>query len=234
MRRPRSVSLIRHAPVRTVLRFYWWSWVAGPILRARHGRRPIVPVQRLVFICSGNICRSPYAEEKTKASGFPAISFGLCAGRDDVPPRAAVAAASARGVDISRHRSRPLAPGELRPSDLILLMEPSMQAETIEMIGNGARVVPLGLWPRFNRPRPYIPDPYGLPEPVFAFCYALIDLAVEAIVEEIGPGMSRRDRHSATSEVGGNGGAAPDGGGGGSPPSMAPATPSTSRAEPMR
>src|SRR5437588_1134030 len=36
-------------------------------------------VARVVFVCHGNICRSPYAEGRAVSFGLPAASFGLSA-----------------------------------------------------------------------------------------------------------------------------------------------------------
>src|SRR5262245_66201200 len=34
-------------------------------------------VRRLVFVCHGNVCRSPYAEARVRQRGVRAASFGL-------------------------------------------------------------------------------------------------------------------------------------------------------------
>ena len=44
-------------------------------------------VSRLVFVCSGNICRSPFGEYIAKAKGLNAVSYGLqCRGGDKADP----------------------------------------------------------------------------------------------------------------------------------------------------
>ena len=45
-------------------------------------------VRRLVFVCKGNISRSPYAQAQSVKRGFPAVSFGIAA-TDGSPARRA-------------------------------------------------------------------------------------------------------------------------------------------------
>jgi protein-tyrosine-phosphatase len=86
---------------------------------------------RLLFVCTGNTCRSPLAEALARRIAerlaLPVVvgSAGTSA-RDDGPASAlAVQAAGEAGVDLSTHRARLLTPEVLREADLILVMEPS-------------------------------------------------------------------------------------------------------------
>src|SRR5690349_21297071 len=63
-------------------------------------------VERLVFVCSGNICRSPYAAEYARSLGIPIASFGVDTRGNDTANDVASKVAAARGVDLSNHRSR--------------------------------------------------------------------------------------------------------------------------------
>src|ERR1035441_957189 len=56
-------------------------------------------VQRLVFVCKGNICRSAYGEEKAKNLGIQAISFGLDAKGENPATEMAIRLAWIRGID---------------------------------------------------------------------------------------------------------------------------------------
>lgn len=135
-------------------------------------------VARLVFVCSGNICRSPYGEAKARSLGVPAASFGLSAdARSAVDPRAKDVAAR-RGVDLSSHQVRSVAEIHLSPTDLLLLFDPRHAAVLQSQLPAALRapVRPLGLW---SSPAcPYIHDPFGLDERYFDACYARIDTAV--------------------------------------------------------
>ena len=71
-------------------------------------------MEQIIFICTGNTCRSPMAEGLFRAhngeekTGLTAASAGLYT-ENGLPASAnAVAAAGERGADISAHRSRQL------------------------------------------------------------------------------------------------------------------------------
>lgn len=141
-------------------------------------------VERLVFVCSGNICRSPYAEARAALSGFPAISLALRgdAGRPADP--AARAAAALAGVDLGEHRARRFLEADLRAGDLLIAMEP-WQARELRRLRPDLQVTLLGLWSRPRRP--HLHDPFTLPAAYFRACFRLIDSGVASIVARLRP-----------------------------------------------
>ena len=148
-------------------------------------------VARLVFVCSGNICRSPYGEAKARSLGVLAASFGLSAdARSAVDPRARDVAAR-RGVDLSSHRVRGVAEIRLSPNDLLLLFEPSHAAVLQSQVPAElcVQVRPLGLWS--SPVCPYIHDPFGLDERYFDACFARIDSAVARVAALLRDGQHR-------------------------------------------
>lgn len=59
-----------------LLRF--WHFNMRALLGAyKSQNRSSQPFKRLVFLCSGNICRSPYGEVVARSLGIDTISFGL-------------------------------------------------------------------------------------------------------------------------------------------------------------
>lgn len=134
-------------------------------------------VERLVFVCTGNICRSPYAEALARRAGLPAVSVALRGDSGFPAHPAAVAAAREAGVDLSAHRSTAIEELRLGPGDLVVAMEPWQAAAAAGR--GGAQATLLGLWsaPR----RPHLHDPYGLCDDYFRTCFALIASGVDAI-----------------------------------------------------
>src|SRR5262245_52514417 len=57
-------------------------------------------VERLIFICKGNICRSPYAEARARGLGLTVASFGLEATPGQPPDATACRLARRRGVPL--------------------------------------------------------------------------------------------------------------------------------------
>ena len=91
-----------------------------------------MPKVRVLFVCSGNTCRSPMAEgvlrhrlaERGLAARFEADSAGLEAVRLGRPPDPrAVDRAAARGTDIGGRRARRFSDPDFDRFDLILAMD---------------------------------------------------------------------------------------------------------------
>lgn len=145
-------------------------------------RRPadMAQVQRLVFVCQGNICRSAYAEVVARVAGMKAASFGLSTttGKGAHPP--AIAAARECGVDLSAHRTRRVEDYVPQPGDLLLAMEVRQLARLAAepRLENVERSL-LGLWAAPMRP--HMHDPFGMDEAYMRTCLAAIDGAVKSI-----------------------------------------------------
>jgi len=81
---------------------------------------------RILFVCLGNICRSPAAEGvmRALAPGLTLDSAGTSGWhRGDPPCPPMVAAAARRGVDLSALRSRQVVAGDFARFDLIIGMD---------------------------------------------------------------------------------------------------------------
>lgn len=140
-------------------------------------------VERFVFVCKGNVCRSPYAEFRARKLGVPAVSFGLET-TGGVPANAVAARiAGQRGIDLSRHESRLFTPDQIESSDLIVAFEPAQLDELKRRTADqDPQWTLIGLWADHHA-RVHVPDPYGKCDEYFDNCFALFDLAIERLVE---------------------------------------------------
>lgn len=84
---------------------------------------------RVLFVCSGNICRSPMAERiflaECAGPGMPRIEVDSAGtlGIDGSPASSeAVEAMAERGLELGDHRSRPLTADRMRAADLVIGM----------------------------------------------------------------------------------------------------------------
>jgi protein-tyrosine-phosphatase/predicted ATP-grasp superfamily ATP-dependent carboligase len=116
---------------------------------------------RVLFVCTGNICRSPLAARLWEAqyTALPAASAGFITQTGRRSPHNIQAVAAARGLSLSEHRSRTLDEAMLRDSDVIVLFEPRHFVELRATFPRYLdRVVMLGAF--LDPPQAIIRDPY--------------------------------------------------------------------------
>lgn len=80
---------------------------------------------RVLVICSGNICRSPFAANVLQgvAPGKVVKSAGTLVRASRESPEEAVAAAAASQVNLSVHRSRTVTSEDMKSSDLVIIFD---------------------------------------------------------------------------------------------------------------
>lgn len=141
-------------------------------------------VNRLVFVCKGNICRSPYAEMRAKGCGLEVVSMGLEAKSGSFANLEAIKNAAVRGVDLTPHSAKQQQDICIGTGDLLVSMEPC-QASVLQRMAKkaGAQTTLLGLWA--HTPRPYLHDPYGHGEAYFQTCFSIIDEGVEGMIKHL-------------------------------------------------
>lgn len=100
---------------------------------------------RILFVCLGNICRSPMAEGVLRARAAAAgldvqvDSAGIGAWQAGSPPDPrAIATAARRGYDISGQRARKIASRDYRRFDLVLAMTGALLREVEALRPPGA------------------------------------------------------------------------------------------------
>ena len=140
-------------------------------------------VERLMFVCRGNICRSPYAEAVVNRRGaITAASFGLDARTGSPAFDKAIRNARTRGIDLGRHRATSVDDVEIRAGDLLVAMEPH-HAVTLAQRFPGSQVTLLGLWA--PRRRPFIQDPYSCSDGYYQECFGFIDTALSGLMGQL-------------------------------------------------
>lgn len=144
-------------------------------------------VERLVFVCAGNICRSPYADRRAARNGFPAVSIALRGGSGLPADPVARAVAADAGIDLDAHRSTAVADYDARPADLLVAMEPGQADELSRRHAAVPRVqvTLLGLWSRPRRS--HIHDPFDLGPAYFRTCFRVIDSGVDGMLRRLRP-----------------------------------------------
>lgn len=140
-------------------------------------------VERLVFVCKGNICRSAYAEAVACSLGVNAISCGLDTIENAPANGSAIRAAERSGFSLDKHVTHPVMYLALKKTDLIVTMEP-WQAEYLEkyLVRNHACTL-LGLWSK--KKLPHLQDPYSAVDEYFDECFSSIRDGVHMLVNKI-------------------------------------------------
>lgn len=135
---------------------------------------------RFVFICSGNICRSPLAEYVAKQQGAQAVSFGLHTRGGDSADERAIAFAKTQGIDLTPHITQNISQYIPQPNDVLVGMEPQHAKELETLFNNSVPITLAGVW--LNKKQAYIHDPYNANTYFFNNCEQQVLLAVTQLV----------------------------------------------------
>jgi protein-tyrosine phosphatase len=125
------------------------------------------PVYRLLFVCTGNTCRSPLAaaalidELGPDGVRVDVSSAGTAAWEGQPATEASLEVARRDGIDLKGHRSRRATPTMVRAADLILVMERE-HLRAVHTLGADPRHTHvLCEWPEPGEPSLPVSDPFG-------------------------------------------------------------------------
>jgi protein-tyrosine phosphatase len=121
---------------------------------------------KVLFVCTGNTCRSPMAEALVKKeaarrgiAGHDFQSAGISAEPDGRASRYAVEAMAARGVDISRRPARQVDAHMVMNADIVLAMTKGQKRQlSSDLPQHAGKIQTIG---EFARTGEDVPDPYG-------------------------------------------------------------------------
>lgn len=137
-------------------------------------------VQRLVFVCHGNICRSAFAAGVARDLGLNAVSFGLSTSTGKPAHEPARQAAIALGHSIEDHLTGRVQDFVPQPGDYLLGMEHRHLRELAGLAGLAH--LPRGLLGSYaSPPMPHLHDPYRLDPAFMEVCLRRVDSAVQAL-----------------------------------------------------
>lgn len=164
---------------------------------------------KVLFVCTGNLCRSPMAEglfrtelRKRRCDEVEASSAGTWAYVGSSATPEAVQVVGQRGADIAGHRSRPLSKDDVDAADLVVVMTSVHKKEILDVapaardkmflikelaeirprprLGGGLSTLWEGQRPAWRRDLD-LDDPIGLPLGAYKRCARLIHEGAELL-----------------------------------------------------
>ena len=147
------------------------------LISEKHGMTQRGKSMNILFVCTGNTCRSPMAEhifrQKTKyfKDFFNVYSFGMAAVDGTPASQNAINAMQNMGIDISSHKAQRISARIVKDSDFIFCLSQEqynimigVEPEKTFLLGNG------------------ISDPYGMDQSVYDKCAQEISAAIDEIL----------------------------------------------------
>ena len=148
-------------------------------------------IRNILFVCAGNICRSPMAEWQLKAllwenpiTGMQVGSAGLIALPGNSASFNAVRVARENSISLEEHKARLITAELIDNADLVLVMESHQGHELIADHPQASeKILLLRHFARYGSRERGISDPYGRNLEAYRFCFEDIKECVESLYE---------------------------------------------------
>lgn len=156
-------------------------------------KEPMTPakIRNILFVCTGNTCRSPLAAgflkkllERNSLCEMEIGSAGLTALPGSQASFHSLRVALENSVYLEEHQARLVTPELIDKADLIVVMEPGHRQELLDRYPKtSGKILLLRQFARYGSQKRGIHDPYGLNLEAYRFCFQDIKECVESLHE---------------------------------------------------
>jgi protein-tyrosine phosphatase len=155
--------------------------------------RPTDSRLRVVFVCLGNICRSPIAERVAEhaaaAAGVTGVEFSsagtISEEYDDPMDHRAAAVLKKRGYRYADHRARRITEVQIESADLVVAMEDDHLRSVLELAPDPSKVCLLTSFDPAAVPGSGVPDPWFGSDAGFYDTLTAIEAAMPGLLDRI-------------------------------------------------
>jgi protein-tyrosine phosphatase len=152
---------------------------------------------RILFVCTGNTCRSPLAEvitrrlaEERGLANVSVESAGASAWPDAPASDGALLVAMENGLDLGDHRARLLSPEIVSNADLVLAMGPH-HLDRVEALGGAGKSWLLTAYAADGGMARAVSDPFGGDLAVYRATFEELTREISAVLDRVAGNRSR-------------------------------------------
>lgn len=149
-------------------------------------------MKKIMFICTGNICRSAMADAlmkklaKDSNKDIEVYSCGIFAEDGDMPTFNAVEAIKEYDVDLKLHRATNIRNSRIEDMDIILCATVLHKNNVINMYPNlKDKIFTIKEYADYDKNDLDIPDPWGYDIETYRFCASTISKCLNKIIDKI-------------------------------------------------
>lgn len=149
-------------------------------------------MKKIMFICTGNICRSAMADAlmkklaKDSNKDIEVYSCGIFAEDGDMPTFNAIEAIKEYDVDLKLHRATNIRNSKIEDMDIILCATVSHKNNVVNMYPNlKDKIFTIKEYADYDKNDLDIPDPWGYDIETYKFCASTISKCLNKIIDKI-------------------------------------------------